>query len=299
LTPQNTPVMIHASCAGAGATPTITLTTPPQFGSVTGWPLVYTPAAGQHGGDHFFFTATNPDTAETSSPTLVSVVTNSRPRCSDGTATTYVGQPVSIVYADLPCSDADGDSMLVHADDGAHGTTDGDPTDGKVTYTPEPGYVGTDVIQFHASDGFLGESGWCDLTITITPAPISTVAATPPTSSLAAAAPAQAPPAPSADRTGPSVTVKAGKASIARGVALTVTSNEAGTAKLTLAAGKTKATKSAKLANGTTKVTLKLSAKARKALKRKRSVKATVTLVASDAAGNQTTRKLSVALRRT
>jgi hypothetical protein len=46
------------------------------------------------------------------------------------------------------------------------------------------------------------------------------------------------------------------------------------------------------------KVTLQLSAKARKALKKLKKVKLTVTLVATDAAGNRTTRTLSMTLAR-
>ena len=49
---------------------------------------------------------------------------------------------------------------------------------------------------------------------------------------------------------------------------------------------------------GSTKVTFKLSAKARKALKSKKSVKARLTVVATDAAGNRATKELSVTLRR-
>jgi hypothetical protein len=153
--------------------------------------------------------------------------------------------------------------------------------------------VGTDEISFR---GFTGpfETSPRTLTITVTAPP----SATPSPGPTASATPPPAAFAPAADKTAPSVSVKVAKASVARGVTVTLRSDEAGTAMLSLTAGKHTATKSAKLVNGTTTVTLKMPAKARKALKSKRRVKATLTVAATDSAGNRATKKMSVSLKR-
>jgi hypothetical protein len=297
FTPVNTPVTLNLGCTDTGANPGVTLVKNPTNGAVSGWPLVYTPNPGHHGFDNFGFTVTNPDTLETSGRIDVSVHTDSRPTCSDGTATTYIDQPVTIKFADFPCTDVDDTQRFIHTFDGPHGSVDSDLADGAATYTPQPGYEGTDEIDFYASDGVL-MSSTSKLTITITRKPDPTPTPTPAATAAPAATATPAPPAPPAavrDTTAPTVKAKAGKSSIAKGVALTLTCDEAGTAKLTVAAGKTRTTKNVKLAKGT-KVTVKLSAKARKALKKARRVTAKVTVVVTDAAGNRTTRTLSVKL---
>jgi hypothetical protein len=285
VTTPGVPVQLQTNCDQAG---TAAIVTPPVSGALPGLPGMYTPAAGFRGTDHVIYTLTNAG-AETSLQTAINIVVNSRPGCADGTATTEVGKPLKLVF---PCSDPDGDPVLIRAEDGAHGVVD--PHVGtQLTYTPEPGYAGTDEISFVGME--CGDSPPTrTLTITITPKPDPTPTPTP--SPTATASPVPTPVA--KDTTAPAVTVKAGKASIAKGIALTLTSDEAGTAKLTLTTGKNKTTKSAKLVKGAAKVTLKLSAKARKALKNKRSVKASLSVVATDAAGNQATKKLSVTLKR-
>jgi hypothetical protein len=291
-TTPGVPVQVQPSCSQAG---TVAVKTQPTSGTLSGLPGTYTPSAGFRGVDHLTYTVTNA-ADETSEETSINLVVNSLPTCSDGAATTEVNTPLKLTF---PCSDPDGGTVLVRAEDGAHGAVD--PDVGTVlTYTPEPGYVGTDEISFVGMDGAFVTAART-LTITITPNATATPTPTLPPVPSATATPTPqppAPPSPLADRTAPAVTIKAGKASIAKGVALTLKSNEAGTAKLTLTAGRNRATKSAKLVNGTTKVTLKLSAKARKALKRKRSVKAKLHLVATDAAGNRTTKTLSLKLKR-
>jgi hypothetical protein len=120
------------------------------------------------------------------------------------------------------------------------------------------------------------------------------------------------PPA-AADTTAPKTTAKAGSASIAKGVSLTLASNEAGTAKLTLSVDKATARKlkldrkaegaviigsaAPKLVKGSVKFTVKLTAKARKALKRVHRLKAKLTIVATDASGNSSTTTLALFLQ--
>ena len=301
VTTPGAPVTLNLTCSDIGSTPTPTFVVAPFGGTApVAWPIVYTPAPGFSGLDHLAFTVKNNDTLESSGQITVNLVVDTRPSCADATATTTVATPVTIATATLPCADADGQSLLIHAGDGAHGTVDQDPGDGGVTYTPDAGYIGTDEFEYYASDGVLQSAARVikvaiaapvDPTPTPTPTPEATATATP-------APVTTATPSPPADKIAPTAKLKAGTASIAKGVALTVTSDEAGTAKLTLTTGSNKTTKSFKVIKGATKVTIKLSAKARKALKKSRKAKATVTIVITDAAGNSTTKKLAVTLRR-
>jgi large repetitive protein len=288
------PVNVQTNCVDAGLNPTVTVVTQPTSGTLTGLPGQYVPSAGFHGTDHLTYTATG----QTSAQTAINVVVNSTLACADGTATTRVGTPLKLTF---PCTDADGDAVLIRAEDGRHGIVDPD-VGHELTYTPDPEYVGTDVITFVGIDGAFVTASHT-LTITVTPAPAATAtpsATAPPTPSASSTPVPSTPPGPTpaADKTAPTVTVKATKTRNEDGVTLTLKANEAGTAKLTMTAGKNTATKSITLANGTTKVTIKLSARARKALMNKKSVKAKLTIVAADAAGNRTTKKLSVTLKR-
>lgn len=72
------------------------------------------------------------------------------PTCQTTTASTAYQTPMIVT---LSCSDTDGDPVttsIVAAP--AHGTL-GQPANGTVTYTPAPGYSGTDSFTFDASDG--------------------------------------------------------------------------------------------------------------------------------------------------
>jgi hypothetical protein len=296
------------SCTGAGENPAVSITQAPIGGTLTGNPFVYTPAAGFNGVDHFRYTVKNTTTGETSEEATVNLVVNTPPTCADGTATTTPGRPLRIAFSAFPCADADGaGNLFIHADDGAHGTVVSDIAAREVTYTPEPGFEGVDEFTFSASDP-ITQTGTRTMRVTVgQPAqPAPTPAPTPaPISS--------APPTVPADTAAPKTTAKTASASIAKGVAVTLASNEAGTAKLTLSVDKATArrlkldrkakgpvtigTGTAKLVNGSAALTVKLTAKARKALKRVRRLKAKLTIVAADAAGNSTTTTLAVVLK--
>jgi hypothetical protein len=273
---------------------------------------VYTPPAGFVGVDHFTYTVTNTATNETSLPATVSVVVNTPATCADAELTTPLDTPLRIPWKAFPCTDPDGQSLLIHADDNAaNGDVDDDFGTGTVTYTPNPGFTGTDEFTFHASDG-VRNSPERTITVKVTPpvqadpspTPAATVSPTP------TPMPAGGGGAPAVDTTAPSVTLKAtGKATLANGVTLTLTSNEAVTTKATLTvdkatARKYKLDKRAKgpvtvgtaTAAASGKITIRLSAKARRAFKKAKRVKLTVTVVAADGAGNRTTKTLRVTL---
>jgi hypothetical protein len=99
-----------------------------------------------------------------------------------------------------------------------------------------------------------------------------------------------------------------------KGIKLTATSNEAGTLVVTIKVDKKTARKlkikpkakgavtvgtlTKAIAAGDTTVTVKLTKKARKAFKRARKVKLLITMKVTDAAGNATTRSITVNLKR-
>jgi hypothetical protein len=95
---------------------------------------------------------------------------------------------------------------------------------------------------------------------------------------------------------------------LAKGLRLTLSSNEAGTATVTVAVDAKTARKlhikrevgraGTSVRAGTLGVTVKLAAKARKAFKKLRTVKLSVKAVVTDAAGNPATRSLAVTLKR-
>lgn len=296
------PVALTLNCVDAGVAPIVTITLPPVGGTLPALPGQYTPSPGFNGVDHLRYTVTNTATGLTSQETTINLVVNSLPTCNHGTATTEVGKPLKLVF---PCTDPDGGTVLVRAEDGEHGVVD--PRVGtQLTYTPEPGFVGTDVVRFIGIDGTF-QTAPRTLTVTVTPAPVVTATATPTASPEPTETPqptvvptaTPTPPGPGPDTSAPMLTLKAtGKPSAVKGVTFTVTADEAAVAKLTLAAGKHTATKTAVLQRGTANVTLKLSARSRKALKARKSIKATLTVVATDTAGNRSTTKIRVTLRR-
>jgi hypothetical protein len=296
VTAPGVPVDVQTDCVDAGLNPIVTVVTAPTSGTLTGLPGQYVPSAGFHGVDHLTYSVTNTATGLTSAQTSIQIVVNRRPECADGTATTRVDTPLKLSF---PCTDPDGSTVLVRVEDAQHGVVDPDAGYG-LTYTPDPGYVGTDVITFVGMDGaFVTPSRTLTITVTAPPAGPTPDAGAPPAATPSAPALSAPPlPTPAADKTAPTVTVKATKTRIDKGVTLTLNADEAGTAKLTMTAGKHTVTKSVALANGMTRVAIKLSAKARKALRNKRRVKATLTVVAADAAGNRATRKLSLTLKR-
>jgi hypothetical protein len=309
MTPNQPKTLAFPNCDGAGDNPMVSITTAPVGGTVIGNPFVYTPAPGFVGVDHFRYTVKNTTTGETSAEATVNLVVNTPPACADATATTTPGQPLRIAFSAFPCSDADGaGNLFIHTGDGAHGTVVSDFGTREVTYTPEPGFAGVDEFTFYAADSITQTP---ERTMRVTVAQPAQPTPTPTTTPAPGTPP---PPSVSADRTAPKTTAKAASASIAKGVALTLTSTEAGTAKLTLSVDKAGARKlgldrkakgavivgtaTAKLVDGSSRLTVKLTAKARKALKRVSRLKAKLTIVSTDTAGNSTTASLAVVLKK-
>jgi hypothetical protein len=216
--------------------------------------------------------------------------------CSDGSATTTVDHAVAIPN---PCTDVDGVGEFALAVlDGRHGKVLVDHATETVTYIPDPGFVGSDSFGFWAEDDFgqLSQKRTLAITVTSPPPPVTSV----PT---VIAAPPQPP---AADTTAPALTLKSAGAK--RAVSIVVTTSENASATLTLSLDKALARKlklsrtvgtlKTTLTPGRTTLSIKLSAKARKVLKRLKRVKLTLTAVVTDAAGNTTTKTLALTLKK-
>ena len=166
------PVTINRSLSVAKDTPTaltLTATDPdrqplsfatsiPANGTLTGTPpnLTYTPNPGYTGFDLVVFRATDPLGAGDQSNVYISVYAppNHPPTARSVTVSTRQGQPVNIT---LRARDRDRDPLTYvlltwswcHCSV-EHGTITGSGTDW--TYTPAPGYTGSDYFEFRATD---------------------------------------------------------------------------------------------------------------------------------------------------
>jgi hypothetical protein len=307
VTTVDTPITGPIPCndADVGDTLTYSVVTPPGHGTVVDngdGSATYTPAAGYAGPDTFTFKA-NDGTVDSNVATAHLEV-DTPPTCEDNHKTVRQGSSVVISFdTDFLCDDADAPpSLTILLDsDPAHGTLTDGPGNA-VTYTPNPAFSGTDSFLYFAEDEFNIDSTDATMTITVTPKPV----VTPP------------PPPPPRDTTPPSVGLAHAKQTIrnarAKGVALTETSSEAGRLSVAISVDKRTARKlrikrnahgrvvigrlTQAIGAGQTTVHVRLTAKARKALKHVRKVKLLITVKVTDAAGNTTTKTVRLTLRR-
>jgi hypothetical protein len=126
----------------------------PAHGTLSGTPprLVYTPGPDFHGTDSFTFKADDAR-ADSNVATLSLTVTpeNDAPRAQDLSMATRGNTELAIVLA---ATDVEGDVLTYTVvTPPAHGTLSGTAPD--LTYTPKPGFSGTDSFTFKANDGKL------------------------------------------------------------------------------------------------------------------------------------------------
>ena len=130
----------------------------------------YTPNAGFTGYDEFPYVAIDATgVSDTSLVTIaVGVPANTAPTAFEDNLSTDVDTPLTIDFADLVGNDVDPDgpdNLYPYAVSApAHGTLDYNQDD-TLTYTPGPGYVGTDTFVYTAYDG---EADSTPVTVTIT-----------------------------------------------------------------------------------------------------------------------------------
>ncbi|WP_434389159.1 ELWxxDGT repeat protein [Melittangium boletus] len=132
---------------------TFSIGMPPAHGTLEGTPpaLTYVPAPDFHGADRFTFAVSDGQAEATATVRLTVTPVNDSPVAHPLSASTGEGQPVSLT---LSGSDIDGDALtyaVVTAP--AHGGLQGTPP--ALTYTPAPGFAGTDTFTFRVNDGQL------------------------------------------------------------------------------------------------------------------------------------------------
>ena len=131
------------------------LTHDPAHGTVSGTPpaLRYTPAAGFIGSDRILYKVMadglRSETAQVTFTVTDGAPANQPPVATPQALVTARDAPLAIVLA---ATDADGDALTFRISAApAHGTMSGTPPD--LTYTPAPGYAGSDAFAFVANDG--------------------------------------------------------------------------------------------------------------------------------------------------
>ena len=277
-TPGTALTFTAPTCANAVGPVAYMEVTPPGSGMATyGAQFSFTPTPGFHGRDTYVYQGFDGGVAPDNG--TISVLVDTKPTCTSGTATVAANSSVQVP---VTCADADGDMFTYELGAPANGTVALQGT--QYIYTPKAGFTGTDSFTYRAKDTFDLTADNATISVTVTAAP----AATP------------------TDMTAPTIALK--NASKKQALSITVTSNEAGSATFTAALDRATAKKlklsrtvgtlKRTLKAGTATLKIKLSSKAAKAFKKRKSVKLTVTAVVTDAAGNKTTKTLKVTLKR-
>jgi hypothetical protein len=157
-----------------GSALTITSVSKPQFGTATtnGQTVIYTPNTNFIGNDTFGYVVSDGEGGTATGSVSITVTgpggANQSPTAANDTATTTAGNAVTI---DVLANDADpnGDALTI--------TIDGPPSNGtaivnngKVLYTSQAGFTGTDSFTYIVSDG-KGGTATATVTITVTGQP--------------------------------------------------------------------------------------------------------------------------------
>lgn len=173
-TKQGTAVTINvlANDSDSNGDPlTITSVSKPQFGTATtnGQSVVYTPNANFVGTDTLTYFVGDGKGGTTSSSITITVngngTVNQSPTAGNDSVTTAKDNAISI---DVLANDSDpnGDSLSISIDGPpSHGTARVE--NGKILYTPAPGFVGTDSLTYIVSDG-KGSTATATVTIEVT-----------------------------------------------------------------------------------------------------------------------------------
>lgn len=151
---------------------TVSLVGPPSNGTLAGGTIgfgggfTYTPAAGFVGTDAFTYRIS--DGALTASATVTITVTNAAPVAKDDAKAVRHDRTLVVSAPGLLANDTDGDAdsltaALVAAP--SHGTASV-AANGRLTYTPTPGYVGPDTVTYRASDGLAGDVATVSIDVT-------------------------------------------------------------------------------------------------------------------------------------
>ena len=174
VTPPDTPVnitVLNNDTDPEGQPLTVTDTTPPVNGTVTGNPdgtVTYTPNPGFVGTDTFTYTITDPD-GHTDTATVTVVVNPKTPKAEDDTGETPTDTPVTVNVLENDSDPNDDPLTVTGITEPGNGTVT-DNGDGTVTYEPDPGFSGPDTFTYTVCD----DNGNCDtaaVTVTVKNAP--------------------------------------------------------------------------------------------------------------------------------
>ncbi|HEX4607948.1 MAG TPA: Ig-like domain-containing protein [Urbifossiella sp.] len=151
---------------------TAVLVSGPANGTVVLHPdgsFTYTPAAGFQGADQFVYRASDGTSTSADIVVTLRVVPGNRPPV--GVDDSYTAASGTVLRVNTPGvlandTDPDGDPITaVLAAGGSHGTVTM-AADGSFTYTPDPGFAGTDAFTYRVSDGVL-ESNLVTVTVAV------------------------------------------------------------------------------------------------------------------------------------
>ena len=148
-----------------GAALTYQVVTNPSHGVLSGTApnLTYTPTVGYTGPDSFTFTASNAVYTSNTAVVSVTVSSNQAPVANSQTVTSSNGASVQVT---LTATDPNGDPLTYSiVTPPQHGSLSGTPP--LVTYSPTPGFSGSDSFTFVASDG-QNNSNVATVAITVT-----------------------------------------------------------------------------------------------------------------------------------
>jgi len=134
--------------------------------AINGSSVTYTPDSGFSGTDSFTYTISDgKGGTDTATVTITVASVNHPPVAVDDSATTPQDTPVTINVLNND-SDADGDILTVASvTQGPHGSVINNGSD--VTYTPDPGYTGTDSFTYTIIDG-KGGTDTATVTVAVT-----------------------------------------------------------------------------------------------------------------------------------
>lgn len=175
----NTPVLIDVTANdmdtdGMVDVTTVAIASGPGNGTTsidgTTGVVTYTPDVSFTGTDTFTYNVQDNDGQTSAAPATVTitVVPNSVPVASNDNATTSADTAVQI---DVLANDSDPDGTLdvatVAATNGTNGMTSVNATTGEVTYTPNPGFVGTDTFTYTVDDNDGDTSNTATVNVTV------------------------------------------------------------------------------------------------------------------------------------
>ena len=135
--------------------------------------LVYTPEAGFSGTDRFAYIVRDDDGESTTGHVTVTVTSSNTPPVPVSDFALSAGEPITLDLLGND-NDPDGDSLKLAA---LTLPIEGDialQTDGRVTYNPPPGFIGTDSFTYQVTDG--ASTAEADVHISVSAPPVTTFA---------------------------------------------------------------------------------------------------------------------------